>query len=184
MKEVQPIRSKRKLAAVSRYLKNQDEKYYIMFLLGCHTGLRVSDILSLRAGNVYGSDHVTISEKKTGKQKRFLINKKLQAELKKYIDSHDLMDEEYLIKSRKGDNKPISRVQAYRVLNDAAQACGIDEIGTHSMRKTFGYHYYKATHDVATLQKLFNHSSQRITLRYIGIESEQIDESLKDFYLF
>jgi len=184
MNTVQPIRQKKTLKAVSNHLKGIDEKYYIMFLMGCHTGLRVTDILNLRTSDVYGKSHCTITEKKTGKTKRFPINKFVGKELTRYIDSHGLQDDDYLIQSRKGTNKPVTRVQAYRVLNDAAKACGLDEIGTHSMRKTFGYWYYKETHDIATLQKLFNHSSQKVTLRYIGIESEQIDDSLKDFCLF
>ena len=47
-------------------------------------------------------------------------------------------------------------------------------IGTHSLRKTFGYHYYRETHDVATLMKLFNHSKEETTLIYIGIASDEI----------
>ena len=184
MNTVQPIRSKRKLGAVSKYLKGTDEKYYIMFLLGCHTGLRVTDILGLKVEDIYGKNHCTITEKKTGKTKRFPVNPFVADELTKYIDSHKLQEDDYLIQSRKGINKPISRVQAYRALDKAAKACGLDEIGTHSMRKTFGYFYYRQTHDIATLQKLFNHSSQSVTLRYIGIEAEQIDDSLKDFKLF
>ena len=66
----------------------------------------------------------------------------------------------------------------------ACKAVGLEEnIGTHSMRKTFGYHHYKQFKDVALLQKIFNHSSQQITLRYIGIEQDQIDYSYNNFVL-
>ena len=51
------------------------------------------------------------------------------------------------------------------------------------MRKTFGYHHYQKFKDVAMLQKIFNHSSPQITLRYIGIEQEQIEESYANFIL-
>lgn len=51
------------------------------------------------------------------------------------------------------------------------------------MRKTFGYHYYQRTKDVATLQEICNHSSPKITKRYIGIRQDEIDESLNDFRL-
>ena len=83
-----------------------------------------------------------------------------------------------------GDQKPITRTQAYRVLREAGKAFGIDALGTHTMRKTFGYHYYKKTHDVVTLMRIFNHTSQAVTLHYIGIEEEEIRQSLDDFYLF
>lgn len=60
---------------------------------------------------------------------------------------------------------------------------GSISIGTHSMRKTFGYHHYQQFRDIALLQKIFNHSSQLITLRYIGIDQEQIDYTYNNFVL-
>ena len=65
----------------------------------------------------------------------------------------------------------------------AGKLLGRDDVGTHTMRKTFGYQYYKRTNDIATLMQLFNHSSQYITLRYIGMQQKQLDEKLKDFNL-
>ena len=58
-----------------------------------------------------------------------------------------------------------------------------EKVGTHTMRKTFGYHHYKKFKDIAILQKIFNHSSPQVTLRYIGIEQDQIDESYTNFIL-
>ena len=60
---------------------------------------------------------------------------------------------------------------------------GIEHTGTHSLRKTFGYHLYKQTKDIALLQKVLNHSSQDVTLRYIGVTQEIIDNNLKLFAL-
>ena len=94
-----------------------------------------------------------------------------------------MADEEYLIQSRKGDNKPITRIQAYRVLNEIAKQIGLDEVGTHTMRKTFGYHHYQSNKDVAILQSIFGHSSPSICLRYIGITDDMKDNSLKGFDL-
>ena len=64
-------------------------------------------------------------------------------------------DDDYLFPSRKGD-KPITRVQAYRILNDVAEKLGIEEVGTHTLRKTFGYWHYQQYKDVAILQDIFN----------------------------
>jgi integrase len=58
-----------------------------------------------------------------------------------------------------------------------------NDIGTHTMRKTFGYHYYKATIDIAMLQDIFNHSAPSITKRYIGITQDEIDKSLEGYRL-
>lgn len=183
MNTVQPIRDTKKINAMKTLLKAKDEKYYIMFRIGINVGLRVSDILKLKVSDVRNKDHATITEQKTNKTKRFLIPTSLQKELAKYIKDNNMADGDYLIQSRKGDNKPISRIQAYRVLNDVAEQLGLEEVGTHTMRKTFGYHHYKKNHDVAILQDIFNHSAPSITLRYIGITDDEKDNSLKDFDL-
>ena len=78
----------------------------------------------------------------------------------------------------------INRINAYYLIREACQKVGLQErIGTHTMRKTFGYHHYQQFKDVVLLQKIFNHSSPQITLRYIGIEQDQIDYSYNNFIL-
>ena len=183
MNIVQPIRDSKKIAAMKAQLHSIDNKYEFMFNMGINTGLRVSDILALKVSDVIRKDHVSINEKKTGKTKRFFLNSKMQKEIAKYIKDNNLCETDYLIQSRKGKNRPVGRVQAYRVLNNAADVLGLEEIGTHTMRKTFGYHYYQRTHDVAMLMDIFNHSAPSITLRYIGINDDLKDETLKYFYL-
>ncbi|MBQ6733554.1 MAG: site-specific integrase [Lachnospiraceae bacterium] len=183
MKTVQPIRDPKKITKMKTLLRARGEKYAIMFSLGINSGLRVSDVLNLKVGDVQGKDHITVKEKKTGKNKRFLLNSSLQKELNAYIASSGLSADEYLIQSRKGKNKPISRIQAYRILNEEGHSLNLDEVGTHTMRKTFGYHHYKKYHDVAMLQDIFNHSAPSITLRYIGITDDEKDKSMEDFYL-
>lgn len=183
MKKVQPLRETAMIANVKVELMKKAYKYYIMFTIGINTGLRVSDILQLKVSDVSYRSHIIIREQKTDKIKRFLINPQLQKELQSYIDDEKLMDHEYLIYSNKGINQPIGRVQAYRVLSEVADILGLEEIGTHTMRKTFGYWHYKQYKDVAILQTIFNHSSPSITLTYIGITDDILDETIKSFFL-
>lgn len=187
MNEVQPIRNQKQIKGMCNYLKSKDEKYYIMFVLGIQTGLRVSDILNLKVSDIENMREKRIKEKKTQKTRFLLLNEKTYTEIKHYISSEGLKEDDYLIYSRKhgeDSTRPISRVQAYRILQEAGESCGIESIGTHTMRKTFGYHYYKKTQNIAVLMRIFNHSSQSITLRYIGIEQEEMQETLNDFVLF
>ena len=183
MKTVQPIRDAQIISQVKQRLKDRGAKYYIMFVIGLNTGLRIGDILNLTAADLKDKSHVTISEKKTGKYKRFLINGQLKKEIDAYIDGAQLAGGDYIVASRKGDNRPISRVQAYRILNDVAGELNLAEIGTHTMRKTFGYWHYRQFKDVALLQDIFNHSAPSVTLRYIGINDDTKDNTLKDFFL-
>ncbi|WHZ05859.1 site-specific integrase [Neobacillus sp. YX16] len=177
MEFVQPIRDINKIEEMKEKLSPRDS---FMFTLGINVGCRISDLLQLKVKDIRGKSHLCIEESKTGKTKRFLINNSLKEVVYNYTE--DLDPESWLFPSRKGD-KPITRVQAYRVLNKTAQEIGLDEIGTHTLRKTFGYWFYKRTMDVAMLQEIFNHSAPSITLRYIGINQDNMDEALKDFTL-
>lgn len=181
METVQPIRDKKLIEKMKNELLKSGLRDYMLFVFGINTGLRISDILSLTVEDVRDKSHIILKEQKTGKAKRIKING-VQDELNKYIEGMD--DSEYLFKSQKGENSPISRVQAYRILGKASRAIDIDgEIGTHTLRKTFGYHFYQKTKDVALLQELFNHSSPSITLRYIGINQDIMDNAMDDFKL-
>ena len=179
MKEVQPIRSLEKIAEIKKRLALNGTRDVLLFSMGINTGLRISDLLSLKVGDVRGKNEYLLKEKKTKKNKRILLHA-VKRDIEDY--SHFKSDGEYLFASKKGI-EPITRVQAYRILNQAARDCGLSEIGTHTLRKTFGYHFYRANQNVAMLQQLFNHSSPSITLRYIGITQDEIAEEWEKFAL-
>jgi len=182
MNKVEPIRDKEKIKEIKNILKKKSKRNYMLFVLGINTGLRIGDLLKLKVKHVKNKSHIIIKEQKTSKNKQFLINSNLRKELNKYIEG--MADNEHLFQSRVGENKPISRFQAYRILSAAGEKAGLDRIACHSTRKTFGYHHYKRYKDVALLQKLFNHSSPSITLDYIGITQDIIDDSIEDFNLW
>lgn len=182
---VEPIRDINKVEEMHTYLLNQDSKEAkrdALFLsTGVYTGLRISDVRLFRVADALKRTY-NIREKKTGKQKIYEWNPYLWNELQEYIKGKN--PNEFLFKSRKGFNQPISRVRAYQIIKKAGTACGIDNIGTHSLRKTFGYHMYKKTKDVAMLMDIFNHSSPEITLRYIGVSTEKSNNSMKKMKFF
>lgn len=182
MQFVQPIRNKQKIEEIKAVLKENGTRDLLLFSMGINTGLRISDLLKLKVSDVKGKTHVEIKEQKTSKIKRFPILGGLQALIDEYVRNKDCS--EYLFKSRNGKNRPITRVMAYMIINNACKTCGIqDKIGTHSLRKTFGYHHYQNFHDVAILQYLLNHSSPSITLRYIGITDDNVEKTLRQFEL-
>jgi len=179
MKVVQPIREKTKIDEIKKILKEKNERNYIMFVIGIYTGLRISDILQLKVKDLKNQDYIILKEKKTKKSSRIFINPILKRDLKKYLENR--IEDEYIIKSRKGINKPLQRDMAYKLLAKAAEELGMDEIGCHTMRKTFGYHYYSKKKDIGFLMQLFNHSKESITLRYIGVNQDMRDKAMKDF---
>ena len=181
IKNVQPLRSLELIQDMKWSLKRHcSERDYILFLLGINTGLRVGDLLRLKVSDVRGKQKVTIREGKTRKPRTIYLSN-VYDELTIYVES--LPDFSWLFPSRKGEN-PISRVQAYRQLIKAGDMADIPEgIGTHTMRKTFGYWHYKQFKDVAELQMIFNHSHPKVTLTYIGILEEEVENNLKTFLL-
>ncbi|MGE7838021.1 tyrosine-type recombinase/integrase [Viridibacillus arvi] len=185
MKFVEPIRDKEQLEEISEYFKEHNYRDYIMWQIGISIGIRVSDILILRVKDVRGESHFNIVEQKTKKNKRVIIPPKLKKILDEYIKGKK--DNEFLIQSRQrtqtGKQKAVSRTTAYRNINNAAKAIGYKaKIGTHTMRKTFGYHYYKKFGSVGDLMVLFNHSEEGTTLRYIGIVHDQLDKNMANLY--
>ena len=177
MEYVQPIRDKKALETMKKILRSNNLRDYCLFILGINSGLRISDLLTLQVSDVYDSgkikDRVVIREKKTNKLKDFPLGETSKKALKEYIETSK--PQQVLFPSRKGC-KSITRQQAYRILNNAARSIGIKEqIGTHSLRKTFGYHAFKAGVDITRIQKLLNHSSPSVTLAYIGITQDELD---------
>ena len=64
MNKVEPIRDQKKIEEIKAYLKNWNEKYYMMWLLGSNIGLRVSDIMKIKADDIGGKDYLLFSKRK------------------------------------------------------------------------------------------------------------------------
>lgn len=181
MNFVEPIRDPNTLEMVVRHLEKTNERNYIMFIIGLYTGLRISDILLLQVKHV-DKNEIRIREKKTGKQRIIQLNSKLKRPLMHFIEGRE--GYEFIIQSREGVNQKLSRSMAYRIIKDLENYFRLSGLGTHTMRKTFGYHYYKSTKDVVTLQKIFNHSNPQETLKYIGITQDDINTAIMQMDYF
>lgn len=194
MKTVEPIRDNKTIKNMRAILKSQSTRNELLFILGINVGLRISDILKLKVRDLTKSntkapkDYVIITEIKTRKIKKFYIGDIVKKVIENYMkENNNPGFDTYIFLSKKGVNRPITRQQAYRIINNAAELLGIverndkgnlihGEIGTHTLRKTFGYHSFKNGTSLELLMDLFNHSSKTQTLRYIGITEDQKKE--------
>ncbi|EPH92129.1 site-specific recombinase, phage integrase family [Enterococcus faecalis 06-MB-DW-09] len=182
---VKPIKDKEVLKNfASELLRNKHgQRDYTIFVFGVYTGLRISDILNLKVNDVKGKLKTDIIEKKTGK-KRTLNLMQLTNQIIIYLDEEHDGQSEWLFPSPRDNTKHLATHQFYKIMQKTAESLNLDYIGTHSLRKTFGYSYYKKTKDLTSLMKILNHSYQSVTLRYIGIEEEELQSSLDNFNPF
>ncbi len=179
--EVEAIKSIRHIAKIKQFLLGKESKRdYLLFVLGINVGLRIGDLLSLKVSDVVDEAEnikraVSIVEQKTKKHKEFELNKSAREAIRLYLDQVEELDvDAYLFTSRKGSGAITTR-SAHKIIKTTLRELGIKgNFGTHSLRKTFGYHRYNSGVKVETLQKVFNHSSSTVTLRYIGITREVI----------
>ena len=173
---VEPIRDIRDLIRIDmKFMEMGLEKYAVLFKFGCYTGLRASDILNFKTKDVYKKDKCYIREIKTGKTKIFPINKVVQNRIIAYVERNNIQMDDYLFAGR--GNRELDRSQAYRQINAVCASLGINaNVGTHTMRKTFGYHAYRSGVPIATLMQIFNHASPDVTLRYIGVTQDEIND--------
>lgn len=181
--DVQPLKTKQEVNDLIEALGMSQNglRDQLLFKLGVSTGLRCGDLVALTVEHAKGKSNFKIREGKTKKERTVYLNN-LMADIADYIETLPT-GTIYLFPSRKGEGH-ISTTQAYRIITKAGDMIGNHSIGTHTMRKTFGYTYYRATKDVATLMEIFNHSSQKTTLRYIGITEESIENSIKGVSFF
>ena len=173
-----PIRDAAHVHAFLAYFRQQGQyRNLVMATMGIHAALRIGDMLSLRVKDVYDLknrrvlDTITITEQKTGKSKTIELHHNIKEALELYLPNVTNPDEPLFINKR--TKKAISRVQAYRIIGEAAKAVNIPhKVCCHSLRKTFGYHAWKKGTSPVLIMEIYNHSSYNTTKRYLGITQD------------
>lgn len=167
---------------------NEEQRYfwdrnYMILVLGMNLAFRIEDILQLRVDN-FKNGSVYTREFKTNKEQSFELHPSLTKDIENYINRNKLIEGEYLFRSRKGLNKPITRQRAWQVIKVLSDEVGVSyPVGCHSLRKYFARRYYEETGDIIGLKELLNHSSERITLLYICWDNQDKNNRRKNFYL-
>ncbi|MDR0425448.1 MAG: tyrosine-type recombinase/integrase [Clostridiales Family XIII bacterium] len=183
MATTEPIRNKGYVRELSEYyLKLGQLRNCCLIVLSIHTALRVSDLLRLTWDDVYDFTrgkirrHIAVTEKKTGKAKSIALNKHAVYVLTLHA-RQSAKQGGALIENARTD-RPISRIQAYRIIRAAAEALGFESrVSCHSLRKTFGYHAWKGGVSPAVIMEIYNHSSFSVTKRYLGVSQDDKDDA-------
>lgn len=178
--KVEPIRDPKSISTIKKLLAG-NPRNLALFTLGINTNLRASDLIKITVGQVRhlkAGDELTLKEKKTGKPRRITLNKSAVGVIQSLLSSQALGDHEPLFRSQRGEALTVGSV--HRLVKTWCRDIGLfGNYGSHTLRKTFGFHARQAGVDIPTLMELFNHSSQRQTLAYLGVQPEE----LKDAYM-
>jgi integrase len=162
----------------------------LMFIFGIKTGFRISEILSLTIGDVYKNGHIVdivevqkMYMKGETESRQMKLTPNVQTLIAKYLlELDDLNPNLHLFTSCKSDKKPMSRVNAWMIIKNAANKCNLQgKLATHSMRKTYADNAYEECgHDLAALQQLLGHKYANTTTNYLSYKQVQLFKFVTD----
>jgi site-specific recombinase XerD len=192
MNFVEPIRDKKQIAHVKNLLKGQGRfRDLLLFVVGINTALRISDLLTLRTGDFFDEQgdvqsRFWIREEKRGKRQEVVINESIQEALDLYLAAYPEVANTsqhfvfFKLEPRRDYTQAIKRGQAWKLLSAICHEAGLHgNFGTHSLRKTWGYHARMNGVDLALIMHKLNHSSLAYTKRYLGITDEELQDVVR-----
>lgn len=178
--KVLPITDMKDIKLIKKLLDDKPRDL-CLFTLGINTNLRASDLLRITAGQVRGlkpGDELVLREKKTGKERRITLNKTVINTIQRLLGSREYTDDDYLFSSKRG---VLTVPSLNRLVKSWCKTINLrGNYGTHTLRKTFGYHQ-RVTFGMGLpeLMTVFNHSSQKQTLDYLCVQPDEV----KSLYL-
>jgi len=178
MIDIQSIKLKKDIEAIKQLLSDKPRDF-LLFVMGINNGIRASDLLKIKVGDVVhlkSGQALKIREKKTKKMNILVINKPVYKALQNYLVKLEPTDDDFLFRSRKGENKPLTVMSLNNLIKTWTKAINLKgNYGTHSLRKTWGYHQ-RVTHGIGfeVIAERFMHSSPKTTMRYLGIDKEEV----------
>ncbi len=187
MNFVEPIRDRKKIAQIKNLLRGQKRfRDLLLFVVGINTALRISDLLQLQIGHFLGEQErikrrFWIKERKRGKRHEVVINTSIRETLGEYLEAYPDVREDsnnfVFFNSKANDySLPIKRGQAWKFINSICRDVGLSgNFGTHSLRKTWGYHARMQGVDLALIMHKLNHESIAYTKRYLGITDDELE---------
>ena len=169
------------ISLITRLEKDENYKFCLLISIGVFTGLRISDLLTLKYSDLLNNETFYIKEKKTQKQRSIKVNKDLKEIVSRIVQKSKVNDLDQLIFINKYGTKSIDKsyvnvklkeiIKMYRIRLDG-------NVSTHTFRKTLGRRVMEVNNysneSLILLMDLFGHSSMSITKRYLGIREQEI----------
>jgi integrase len=187
MNFVEPIRDRKKIAQIKNLLRGENRiRDLLLFIVGINTALRISDLLQLKVGHFLDDQQrikrrFWLHEQKRGKRHEVAINASIRETLEAYLTAYPdiAADPEHFVffnSQARHYTEPIKRGQAWKFISTICREVGLrGNYGTHSLRKTWGYHARMNGVDLALIMYKLNHSSLAYTKRYLGITDDELE---------
>lgn len=187
MNTVEPIRDRKKLAQIKNLLRGEKRfRDLLFFSVGINSALRVSDLLKLRISDFIDEtgdirERFWIREEKRNKRNEIIINTSITEAIAEYTAAYtDIQNDvnNYVFFSTRTHDytKPITREQAWHVVSDICKAVGLrGNYGTHTLRKTWGYHARMNGVELSLIMHKLNHNNLSYTKRYLGITDDELE---------
>jgi integrase len=183
MKFVEPIRDRKKIAQIKNQLRGQNRyRELLLFVVGINTALRISDLVKLQANQFIDEDgqiknRFWIKEQKRGKRHEIAVNQSIQEALTEYLEAYPFLLKEPLSYPffNPKTKQHIKRGQAWKFIVAICEEVGLrGNYGTHSLRRTWGFHARMQGVDLALIMYKLNHNSIAYTKRYLGITDDEL----------
>lgn len=199
---VQPLKNKDDISRAKAYFKNEKEyrynginiRNYCLFVLGISIMRRISDILDFKVKDVMNVvtgqivDSIYITENKTGKTAYLKFRKEVKEALSEYItylreNDPSFSPENYLFKTRQSEK--MTRNQGWKIMKQMGEELSLNtNVGTNTMRKTGAYQTFMLKKNdpyaLAIVSDMLNHSSEKMTRHYIGLDEEEMGKIYDD----
>jgi integrase/recombinase XerD len=148
-------------------------------------GLRVSELIQLRPGDINLDDGYVICRGKGGKERVVPLGKTAAALTRRYLqDARSRLQKkpaEALFLSRRGD--PFTRQGVWKMLRDYARKAGLEaKISPHVLRHSFATHLLERGADLRSVQLMLGHSQITTTQIYTHVSRERLRRVYEKFH--
>lgn len=189
MRYVQPIRELKKISHMKNLLRGRwNVRDLLLFELALNSALRISDLLTVTSWDLFDAnlcprDSFEVKEMKTSKRGQVTITPKVKATLEEFAQKYpDIVSwpGNYVFFAQKTfplGSDHIKRWMAWLILSNLGKDVGLESIGCHSTRKSWGYLANKSWIPLSLIQYKLNHSSLATTRAYLGITDDEVAEA-------
>lgn len=169
------------ISLITRLENDKEYKFCLLISIGVFTGIRITDLLTLKYSHILNDDVFLLTEKKTRKERSIKVNSTLKDIVQRIYNKLGLLNPDELIFLNKFGTKCIDKSYVNVKLKELFVKYRIrvkGNVSTHTFRKTLGrrvveIHNY-SSESLVLLMELFGHSNMGITKRYLGITKDEI----------